>query len=184
MSEKANSKKPDSHDENPVIIAAEKVLKRESKMLKEFKEFAIKGNAVDLAVGVIIGAAFGKIVTSLVEDIIMPPIGLFAGHLDFSNLFVALNGQVYPNLKAAKDAGAPILAYGLFLNNVINFIIVAFAVFLLVRQINKMKSGEDEKPAAKECPYCKQSIAIEASRCPHCTSQVEPGLPEASPVTA
>src|SRR4249920_3625784 len=103
---------------------------------KEFKEFAMKGNVIDLAVGVIIGAAFGKIVTSLVEDIIMPPIGLLAGKLDFSNLYIALNGQVYPTLKAAKDAGAPLLTYGAFLNNVVNFLIVAFAVFLMVRQIN------------------------------------------------
>lgn len=149
-------------------------------MLKEFKEFAVKGNALDLAVGVIIGAAFGKIVTSLVEDIIMPPIGLLAGRLDFSNLFVALNGQVYPNIKAAKDAGAPILAYGLFLNNIVNFVLVAFAVFMLVRQINRMKSGEEEKPVSRDCPYCKQAAALDATRCPHCTSQLEAETPVAA----
>ena len=149
-------------------------------MWKEFKEFAIKGNALDLAVGVIIGAAFGKIVSSLVDDIIMPPLGAIAGKIDFSNLFVALNGQSYPTLQAARQAGAPVVAYGAFLNNVINFLIAAFAVFLLVKQINRLKKGEEQKPAARQCEYCKQSIAIDATRCPHCTSQLEvpAGAPE------
>lgn len=142
-------------------------------MWKEFKQFAVKGNALDLAVGVIIGAAFGKIVSSLVDDIIMPPIGMIAGKIDFTNLFISLNGQSYATLKAAKDAGAPIIAYGAFLNNILNFLLVAFAVFLLVKQINRLKAGEEEKPEAKECPYCAQSIALKATRCPHCTSQLE-----------
>lgn len=142
-------------------------------MWKEFKEFAVKGNALDLAVGVIIGAAFGKIVTSLVEDLIMPPLGFLVGKIDYSNLFVSLDGKTYATLKAAKDAGAPIVAYGAFFNNVLNFLIVAFAVFLIVRQINRFRRGEDEKPKARECPFCKQSIALEATRCPHCTSQLE-----------
>ena len=142
-------------------------------MWKEFKEFAIKGNALDLAVGVIIGAAFGKIVTSVVEDLIMPPLGYVVGKIDFSNMFVSLDGKYYQTLKAAKDAGAPIVAYGVFLNNVLNFLIVAFAVFLLVKQINRLKKGEEEKPAARQCPYCKQSIAVDATRCPQCTSQLE-----------
>ena len=141
-------------------------------IVQEFKEFAVKGNALDLAVGVIIGAAFGKIVTSLVEDIIMPPLSAFTGKIDFSNLFVALNGQSYATLKAAKDAGAPIIAYGAFLNNVVNFLIVAFAVFLLVKQINKLKRGEESAPEAKTCPFCKSSISLDATRCPQCTSQL------------
>lgn len=149
-------------------------------MWKEFKEFAVKGNALDLAVGVIIGAAFGKIVTSLVEDIIMPPLGAVAGKIDFSNLFVALNGQSYTTLKAARDAGAPVIAYGEFLNNILNFLIVAFAVFLLVKQINRLKRGEEEKPAARQCEFCRQSIAVDATRCPHCTSELETPAPSAA----
>jgi large conductance mechanosensitive channel len=142
-------------------------------MWKEFKEFAVKGNALDLAVGVIIGAAFGKIVTSLVEDMIMPPLGFIVGKVDYSNLFVSLDGKTYATLKGAKDAGAPLIGYGAFFNNVLNFLIVAFAVFLIVKQINKFRKGEDETPKARECDYCKQSIALEATRCPHCTSQLE-----------
>ncbi len=145
-------------------------------VIQEFKEFAIKGNALDLAVGVIIGAAFGKIVTSLVEEVIMPPLGYIVGKIDFSNMFISLDRKVYPTLKAAKDAGAPVIGYGAFLNNVINFLIVGFAVFLLVRQINRVKKGEDQKPQAKQCPFCKSNIAIDASRCPQCTSQLEVGV--------
>jgi large conductance mechanosensitive channel len=142
-------------------------------IVQEFKEFAVKGNALDLAVGVIIGAAFGKIVTSLVDDIIMPPLAAITGKIDFSNMFVALNGQSYATLKAARDAGAPIIAYGSFANNVVNFLLVAFAVFLLVKQINKLKRGEEPKPEARICPFCRSSIAIDATRCPQCTSQLE-----------
>lgn len=140
-------------------------------IIKEFKDFAVSGNAIDLAVGLVIGAAFGKIVTSLVEDIIMPPLGMLTGKVDFSNLFVALNGETYPSLKAAKDAGAPIIAYGMFANNIVNFLIVAFAVFLVVKQINRFRK---EAPATtKPCTYCKTNIALDATRCPNCTSQLD-----------
>ncbi len=144
-------------------------------MLKEFKEFAMRGNVIDLAVGVIIGAAFGTIVKSLVDDVLMPPIGLLVGGLDFSNLFVSLSGQHYPSLAAAKEAGAPTINYGLFLNNVLNFVIVAFAIFLLVRQINRLKRETPVPPPApteKPCPYCISTIPLAATRCPHCTSEL------------
>ena len=144
-------------------------------MLKEFKEFAMRGNVIDLAVGVIIGAAFGTIVKSLVDDVLMPPIGLLVGGLDFSNLFLSLNGEHYASLAAAKTAGAPTINYGVFLNNVLNFLIVAFAVFLLVRQINRMKRETPVPPPApteKPCPYCISTIPLAATRCPHCTSEL------------
>jgi len=144
-------------------------------VLKEFKEFAMRGNVIDLAVGVIIGAAFGTIVKSLVDDVLMPPIGLLVGGLDFSNLFVSLSGQHYPSLAAAKEAGAPTINYGLFLNNVLNFMIVAFAVFLLVRQINRLKRETPVPPPApteKPCPFCISTIPLAATRCPHCTSEL------------
>ncbi len=143
-------------------------------MLKEFKEFAMRGNVVDMAIGIIIGAAFGKIISSLVGDVLMPPIGRLMGNLDFSNLFFALNGQVYESLKAAKDAGAPTINYGLFLNTVIDFVIVAFVIFMLVKQMNRLKK---EAPAAalttKECPYCLSQIPLKATRCVGCTSEVK-----------
>ena len=145
-------------------------------MLKEFREFAMRGNVIDLAVGVIIGAAFGTIVKSLVDDIIMPPIGLLIGGLDFSNLFLSLSGQEYPSLVAAKAAGAATINYGVFLNNVLNFLIVAFAVFLLVRQINRMKRlapATPPTPTEKSCPYCVSTIALAATRCPQCTSELK-----------
>ena len=145
-------------------------------MLKEFKEFAVRGSVLDLAVGVIIGSAFGKIVSSLVDDVIMPPIGLILGNVDFTNLFINLSDKSYPNLAAAKAAGAPTINYGLFLNSVITFLIVAFVVFLLVKQVNRLRRG-DEKPAeqtTKECPYCLSAIPIKATRCPHCTSELKP----------
>ena len=142
-------------------------------MFKEFKEFAMRGNVVDLAVGVIIGAAFGTIVTSLVNDVIMPPIGLATGGIDFKNLFVTLKGDTYPSLEEARKGGAVVVAYGAFLNTVVQFLIVAFAVFLLVRQINKL---EKPAPAAalstRDCPYCLTAIPVKAVRCPHCTSDV------------
>jgi len=144
-------------------------------MFKEFKEFAMRGSVVDLAVGVIIGAAFGTIVKSLVDDILMPPIGLLIGGLDFSNLFISLSGAQYPSLAAAKEAGAPTINYGVFLNNVLNFLIVAFAVFLLVRQINRLKRETPVPPPAateKPCPYCISTIPLAATRCPHCTSEL------------
>lgn len=143
-------------------------------MLKEFKEFAMRGNVVDLAVGVIIGVAFGAIVNSLVADVIMPPVGLLAGGLDFKDLFVALNGQSYPNLAAAKAAGAPVIAYGIFVNTVINFLIVAFAVFLLVKQMNRLQpaAAPPAPPPTKECPFCVTAVPVKATRCPACTSEL------------
>jgi large conductance mechanosensitive channel len=149
-------------------------------MFKEFKEFAMRGNVVDMAVGIIIGAAFGTIVSSLVADVIMPPIGLLLGNVDFSNLFIVLKeGKVagpYASLVDAKAASAVTLNYGVFLNTVISFLIVAFSVFLLIRGINKMKR-QREAPApavaTKECPYCLSSIPVKATRCAHCTSELK-----------
>ena len=142
-------------------------------MLKEFKEFAMKGNVLDLAVGFILGAAFGKIVTSLVSDIIMPPIGLILGKVDFSSLFLNLSGKSYSSLAEAKAAGAATLNYGLFINNVVDFLIVAFAVFLLVRMVNRWnKPAPAAAPATKDCPFCLSKIPVKATRCPNCTSQV------------
>jgi large conductance mechanosensitive channel len=152
----------------PLIEAATEVLP----MLKEFKEFAMKGSVVDLAVGVIIGAAFGKIVTSVVDDLIMPPIGMLLGRVNFSDLFIALDGQSYPALSAAKAAGAPVIAYGSFLNNVFQFLIVAFCVFLLVKAINRMRRQPAVPEAdTKECPYCLSTIPLKATRCAQCTSE-------------
>lgn len=145
-------------------------------MLKEFKEFALRGNVLDLAVGVIIGAAFGKIVTSFVQDILMPPIGLLLGGADFANYYVALNGQTYPTLAAAKAAGAPTLNYGVFVNSVLDFLIVAFAIFLLVRQVNRLKKEEvpPPLPSQKECPQCMMVIPVNAKKCGHCATQLIP----------
>jgi large conductance mechanosensitive channel len=140
-------------------------------MLKEFKEFAMRGNVVDMAVGIIIGAAFGKIVSSFVSDILMPPIGVLLGKVDFTNLFLNLSGKSYESLAGAKAAGAATLNYGLFLNTVIDFVIVAFAIFLLIRQINRLKAKPEL--TTKECPYCLSKIALKASRCPHCTSELQ-----------
>jgi large conductance mechanosensitive channel len=143
-------------------------------MLKEFKEFAMRGNVMDLAVGVIIGAAFGKIVASLVDDVIMPPIGRLLGHVDFSNLFVSLNGTHYDTLAAAKAAAAPTVNYGLFLNTLINFLIVALAVFLVVQQVNRWgrKPAPAAAPTTKDCPQCAMAIPLAAKRCGHCTTQL------------
>jgi large conductance mechanosensitive channel len=142
-------------------------------MIKEFRQFIMRGNVLDLAVGIIIGGAFGKIISSLVDDIIMPPIGLLLGKVDFANLFLALDGKVYASLTAAKDAGAPTWNYGLFINTIINFLIVGFAIFLLIKQINRLqKPAPAEAPATKDCPYCQTAIPIKANRCPHCTSQL------------
>ena len=146
-------------------------------MLKEFKEFASKGSVIDLAVGVIIGGAFGKIVTSLVSDVLMPPIGLLMGNVDFSNLFVNLSGTAYESLEKAKAAGAPTINYGLFLNTLIDFVIVAFAIFLLIQQINRLSRQKEALPPApttKDCPFCLSSISLKATRCPHCTSELTP----------
>ena len=143
-------------------------------MLKEFKAFAMRGNVLDMAVGVIIGAAFGKIVASLVDDILMPPIGRLMGGMDFSNLFVSLNSQGYPSLAAAKAAGAATINYGLFLNSIINFLIVAFAIFILLKQVNRLQkpAPAPAAPAAKDCPRCLSAIPAKATRCPHCTSEI------------
>jgi large conductance mechanosensitive channel len=141
-------------------------------MLKEFKEFIARGNVLDLAVAVIIGAAFGKIVTSFVDDIIMPPIGLLLGQVDFSNLFVDLSRKGYATLEDAKAAGAPVLRYGVFLNTVVNFVIVAFAVFMMVRAVNKVKKPAPADPTTKDCPRCFTSIPLKAARCPNCTSEI------------
>jgi len=145
-------------------------------MLKEFKAFVMRGNVLDLAVGLVIGAAFGKIVTSFVSDVLMPPIGLALGRIDFSNLFINLSGQAYPTVAAAKAAGAPTLNYGLFLSAVVDFLIVAFAVFLVVRQVNRLtrKPEPAAAPTTRECPFCASSISLKARRCPHCTSEVSP----------
>jgi large conductance mechanosensitive channel len=143
-------------------------------VLKEFKEFAMRGNVMDLAVGVIIGAAFGKIVTSLVEDVLMPPIGQLVGKVDFSGLFISLSGKPYDTLKAAKEAGIATFNYGIFLNNVINFLIVAFVVFLVVQQMNRLtrKPAPAVVPTTKDCPQCAMPIPLAAKRCGHCTSQL------------
>ncbi len=142
-------------------------------MLKEFKEFAMKGNVLDMAIGIIIGAAFGKIITSVVSDVIMPPIGLILGRVDFSSLFLNLSGTHYDSLAAAKAAGAATINYGVFLNNVVDFVIVAFVIFLVVRQVNRWKKpGPAAAPATKECPYCFSAIPIKATRCPNCTSEI------------
>ena len=139
---------------------------------KEFKDFAMRGNVMDMAIGVIIGGAFGKITTSVVNDIVMPVIGKFAGGMDFSNMFISLSGKEYDTLEAAKKAGAPVIAYGSFINVVVDFLLVAFAVFLMVKAINRLHPKEEAKPARK-CPYCLQEIADEATRCPHCTSKLD-----------
>ncbi|HSK80789.1 MAG TPA: large-conductance mechanosensitive channel protein MscL [Thermoanaerobaculia bacterium] len=142
-------------------------------MFKEFKEFAVRGSVIDLAVGVIIGAAFGKIVTSLVDDILMPPLGMLIGRVDFTNLFINLSGGNYQTLEQAKEAGAATINYGLFLNNVLSFLLVVFAIFLLVRWINRLRRQETpEAPVAKECPFCLSTIPVKATRCPNCTSQL------------
>ncbi len=148
-------------------------------MFKEFKEFAMRGNVVDMAVGIIIGAAFGSIVKSLVADVIMPPIGLLLGNVDFSNLFLVLKSGdpvgPYLSLAAAQQAGAVTLNYGVFINTVISFIIVAFAVFMIIRAINRMQREEPApaaEPTTKECPFCLSTIPIKAKRCPFCTSEI------------
>ena len=143
-------------------------------MLKGFRDFIARGNVIDLAVGVIIGAAFGKIVASLVDDVIMPPIGRLVGHMDFSNLFINLGNKTYETLAAAKAAGAPTLNYGNFINTIINFLIVAFAIFLLVRTVNRWttKPAPAAAPTTKDCPQCAMAIPLAAKRCGHCTSQL------------
>lgn len=142
-------------------------------MLKEFKAFAMRGNVLDMAIGIIIGAAFGKIVTSLVADILMPPIGLVLGKMDFSSLFLNISGKSYPTLAEAKAAGAATINYGIFLNNIIDFLIVAFAIFIVIRQINRWnRPAPAPAPTTKDCPYCATAIPLKATRCPNCTSEI------------
>lgn len=142
-------------------------------MLQEFREFAMRGNVIDMAVGIIIGAAFGGIVTSLVNDVVMPPIGLLLGAVDFSDLFINLSATDYPSLAAARDAGAPVIAYGAFVNTVINFLIVAFVIFMLIKQLNRLKKpAPAAAPTSKDCPRCATAIPLKATRCPNCTSEL------------
>jgi len=143
-------------------------------MLKEFKEFALKGNMIDMGVGIIIGTAFGKIVASFVSDILMPPLGLLLGRVDFASLFVVLDGRKFASLVEAKKAGAPTLNYGLFINQTVDFVLVAFALFLLLKQINRLKRPviAEAAPATKECSFCYSAVPVKATRCPHCTSQL------------
>ena len=147
--------------------------KRGGPFLAEFRDFALRGNMLDMAIGIIIGASFGRVVSSLVSDIIMPPIGLLHGKSDFSNHFINLTGKAYATLAEAKAAGAATINYGIFLNAVFDFLIVAFAVFMLIRQVNRLKREPSvESPPARECPYCFSAIPLRATRCPHCTSSL------------
>lgn len=152
-----------------------------SKLMKEFKEFAIQGNMLDMAVGMIIGAAFKDLVSSVVNNLIMPVVSLFTGKLDFSNMFISLNGEHYATLAQAQEAAAPTLNYGLFITSVINFVIMAFVIFMMVKWVNKVRTTLEHKeqapeapaaPTEKICPYCKSKIDINATRCPHCTSEL------------
>lgn len=143
-------------------------------MWKEFREFAMRGNVLDLAIAVVIGAAFGRIITSFVEDILMPPIGVLLGRVDFSNLFINLSPNDYPSVAAAKAAGAATLNYGMFLNHIINFLIVALAIFLLIKQVNRVqKPGPAPAPTTKECPHCLSTVPLKATRCAFCTSELK-----------
>lgn len=145
-------------------------------MFQEFKKFILRGNVMDMAVGIVIGAAFGKIVTSLVGDILMPPLGLVLGHVDFSNLFISLSGEHFASLADAKKAGAATINYGVFLNTILEFLIIALALFIVIRAVNRLAVKPPEAPAAptnKDCPYCFSSIAIKATRCPNCTSDLK-----------
>ncbi len=150
--------------------------KKGGPLLKEFTDFAMRGNMLDMAVGIIVGAAFGRVVSSFVSDIVMPPIGLLTGHSDFSSKFINLSGKAYATLAEAKAAGAATINYGVFLNAAFDFLIVAFSVFMLIRQVNRLK--RDEKPPAvttKDCPFCYSTIDLKATRCPHCTSALTSG---------
>jgi len=145
-------------------------------MLKEFKEFAMRGNVMDMAIGIVIGAAFGKIISSFVSDVLMPPLGMLLGGSDFSDKFITLKGASMPTLEAAKEAGAVTVNYGLFINTVIDFVIIAFAIFLVVKWMNKMKKApQPAPPDTKECPYCLSAVPLKATRCGHCTSELKPG---------
>ncbi len=144
-------------------------------MLKEFKQFALKGNMLDLAVGLVLGAAFGAIIASLVKDILMPPLGRIVGGVDFTDLFIVLGSASFPSLKAARDAGAATINYGVFLNTVVNFLIVAWALFFVVKSVNAARAAPEPPPAApteQECRFCTRPVSVRATRCPHCTSQL------------
>ncbi|HEV8366775.1 MAG TPA: large conductance mechanosensitive channel protein MscL [Pyrinomonadaceae bacterium] len=141
-------------------------------MLKEFKEFIARGNVIDLAVAVVIGAAFGKIVTSLVEGVVMPPIGLLLGKADFSNLFIDLSGQQPVSLADAQLKGLPVIAFGMFLNDVVSFLIIVFVIFLIVKSVNRLRAQPPPPPNTKDCPYCLTAISIAATRCASCCSEV------------
>jgi large conductance mechanosensitive channel len=154
-------------------LGSPKVLlgKKGGRVLGEFREFAMRGSMLDMAVGIIVGAAFGRVVSSFVSDLLMPPIGLLTGHNDFSNKFINLSGHAYTTLAEAKAAGAATINYGVFFNALADFLIVAFVVFMLIRQVNRLKSGEKASVAAiRDCPFCLSAVAIKATRCPHCTS--------------
>jgi large conductance mechanosensitive channel len=143
-------------------------------MLKEFKEFIRRGNVIDLAVGFVMGAVFGKVASSFINDVVMPPVGLLLGKVDFSSLYINLSGQAFESLAKAKEAGAPVIAYGVFLNAVIEFLIVALAIFIVIRQINKLKSKPaPASPTTKECPFCLSTVPLKAVRCPNCTSEIK-----------
>jgi len=154
-----------------------KPIKNVNPLLKEFRDFAMRGNVIDLAVGVIIGAAFGKIVDALVTNVVMPPLSLLTGDIDLSDRVLILSRQSFPDLKAARDAHAPMINYGVFLNSVISFLIVSFTIFICVRTINKIhrKPAPPPEPLKKDCPFCLSSIPLQATRCPHCTSTLESG---------
>ena len=150
-----------------------KIAKEVICMLKDFKKFALKGNVLDLAIGVVIGAAFGKIVASLVNDIIMPIVGRIVGNVDFSNLYINISGQKFASFAEAQTAGAATINYGVFLNNVLDFLIIAFSIFIVIRQLERFKKKEEVKVTTKKCSYCCTDIPLEATRCPHCTSELE-----------
>jgi large conductance mechanosensitive channel len=157
-------------------LGSPKALLQGGGMMGEFREFALRGNMLDMAIGIIVGAAFGRVVSSLVSDILMPPIGLLTGHSDFSNRFIDLSGHAYTTLAEAKAAGAATINYGVFANALFDFLIVAFTIFLLIRQVNRLKS--EQKPVAvstRECPFCYSTVAIKATRCPQCTSALNAG---------
>ena len=142
-------------------------------MLEEWKSFLLRGNIVDMSVGIIIGGAFGKIVSSFTSDVLMPPLGLLLGKVDFSNLYINLSSVDYDSIAAAKEAGAPVIAYGVFLNTCLDFVIMATAVFILIKQVNRLMPKAPEPAAPRTCPYCKETVADDAVKCPHCASDIE-----------
>ena len=144
-------------------------------MLKDFKEFIMRGNVLDMAVGIIIGIAFGAIVNSIVNDIVMPPIGMLLGNVDFSNLFANLSGGTYTSLAEAKKAGAAVIAYGAFINTIINFLLIAIVMFVMIRVFNRFRKKQEAAPNTKDCPFCFTGIPLKATRCPNCTSELKTG---------